>query len=128
MTVTMADIKAMKDDWLTPATVGSAMHMDPGRLIWYAKNGQLPFATRISGNRVLISRQSFLKCYGHMEEEKEQDNRLKGYRTEKTTMGHKIRVMMSREEIRERRIFHALMVILPTGMVWLFALAGGMLT
>ena len=76
MTLTMADIKAMKDDWLTPATVGSAMHMDPGRLIWYAKNGQLPFATRISGNRVLISRQSFLKCYGHMEEEKEQDNRL----------------------------------------------------
>ena len=53
---------------------------------------------------------------------------MKGYRTEKTTMGHKIRVKMSPQEIRERRIFHALMVILPTGMVWLFALAGGMLT
>ena len=53
---------------------------------------------------------------------------MKGYRTEKTTMGHKLRIRMSKEEIRERRIFHALMVILPTGMVWLFALAGGMLT
>jgi len=52
----------------------------------------------------------------------------KGYRVEKTSLGHKILVRMSREEIRERRILHILMVALPMGMVWLFALAGGMLT
>ena len=51
---------------------------------------------------------------------------MKGYRTEKTTMGHKIRVKMSRQEIRERRIFHVLMVALPMGTVWLFAIAAGM--
>ena len=92
--MTMNDIKAMETDWLTPATVASVLHMDPGRLIWYAKNGQLPFATRISGNRVLISRQSFLKCYGHMEEEKEQDNRLE-----------RIEALLAQilDEMRERR-------------------------
>ena len=71
--MTMEDIKAMKDDWLTPATVASVLHMDSGRLIWYARNGQLPFAVRISGNRVLISRKSFLSCYGYKEAERNQN-------------------------------------------------------
>ena len=50
----------------------------------------------------------------------------KGYRIEKTTMGHKIRVRMSKQEIRERWIFRVLMVALPMCTVWLFAIAAGM--
>lgn len=49
------------------------------------------------------------------------------YRTYKTTLGHKIRVKMSRQEIIERRIFHGLMILMPIGMCWLCAWAGGML-
>ena len=49
------------------------------------------------------------------------------YRTYKTTMGHKIRVKMSRQEIIERRIFHGLMILMPIGLCWLCAWAGGML-
>ena len=49
------------------------------------------------------------------------------YRTYKTTMGHRIRVKMSRQEIIERRIFHGLMVAMPIGLCWLCAWAGGML-
>lgn len=61
--MTLDDIKAMSGDWITPATAAKVLKMDPGRLIWYARDGQLPFAVRISGNRVLISRKSFLACY-----------------------------------------------------------------
>lgn len=68
--MTMEDIKAMKDDWLTPAVAANVLHMDPGRLIWYARNGQLPFACRISGNRVMVSRESLLKTYGYAVPEK----------------------------------------------------------
>ena len=49
------------------------------------------------------------------------------YRTYKTTLGHRIRVKMSRQEIIERRIFHGLMILMPIGMCWLCAWAGGML-
>ena len=49
------------------------------------------------------------------------------YRTYKTTLGHKIRVKMSRQEIIERRIFHGLMILMPIGLCWLCAWAGGML-
>ena len=49
------------------------------------------------------------------------------YRTYKTTLGHKIRVKMSRQEIIERRIFHGLLVAMPIGLCWLCAWAGGML-
>ena len=38
---------------------------------------------------------------------------MKGYRTFKTTMGHKIRVRMSDEEIAERELFHMVLVALP---------------
>ena len=61
----MADIKAMTDDWLTPATVAGALRMDTGRLIEYARLGQLPFPVVISGNRVKISRLGFLQAYGY---------------------------------------------------------------
>ena len=71
--VTMEDIQAMKDDWLTPATVASVLHMNPGRLIWYAKNGQLPFPAVVSGTRVKISRIGFLKTYGYIEEEQQKN-------------------------------------------------------
>ena len=53
--------------------------------------------------------------------------KMKGYRKEKTTMGRRIRVKMSRQEIIERRIFHGLLVAMPIGLCWLCAWAGGML-
>ena len=65
----MDDIRAMKDDWITPATAASAMKMNTGRLIGYAKAGQLPFPVQISGNRVKISRRGFMECYGYAEPE-----------------------------------------------------------
>lgn len=67
--MTMEDIRAMPGDWITPATAAAVMHMDAGRLIEYAKTGQLPFACRISGRRVLISRKSFLEAYGYEDSE-----------------------------------------------------------
>ena len=84
--MTMEDIKAMTEDWITPATAASAMKMDPGRLIEYARTGQLPFATQISGNRVKIGRKSFLKAYGYLEEEKQKTNRLEVIETELHTV------------------------------------------
>ena len=92
--MTMADIKAMTDDWITPATAARVMKMDPGRLIQYARDGQLPFSTRISGNRVLISRKSFLQCYGHWEEEKAVNSRME-----------RIEALLAQilDEMRERR-------------------------
>ena len=67
--MTMADIKAMTDDWITPATAAKVMKMDVSRLIQYAREGQLPFAVQISGNRVKISRQGFLRAYGYGDDE-----------------------------------------------------------
>lgn len=74
--MTLDDIKAMTGDWITPATAAKVLKMDPGRLIWYAKNDQVPFAVRISGDRVLIARKSFLNYYGYHEEEKKQKAEL----------------------------------------------------
>ena len=84
--MTMDDIKAMTEDWITPATAASAMKMDPGRLIEYARTGQLPFATQISGNRVKIGRKSFLKAYGYQEEETQKTDRLEVIETELHTV------------------------------------------
>ena len=63
--MTMDDIRAMKEDWLKPAVAANVLHMDPSRLIEYARNGQLPVSCRISGNRVLVSRESLLETYGY---------------------------------------------------------------
>ena len=38
---------------------------------------------------------------------------MKGYRTFKTTMGHKIRVKMSEEEIAERELFYMFITARP---------------
>ena len=38
---------------------------------------------------------------------------VKEYRTFKTTMGHKIRVRMTEEELEERELFHMVLVALP---------------
>ena len=69
--MTMADIKAMKDDWITPATAAKVMKMDVSRLIQYAREGQLPFPVAISGNRVKISRLGFLQAYGYADPEED---------------------------------------------------------
>ena len=51
---------------------------------------------------------------------------MKDYRIEKTTMGHKIKVKLTPEEIREQKILRALIVVTPFAMCWLFAAAAGM--
>jgi len=51
---------------------------------------------------------------------------MTGYRTFKTTMGHKVRMKMSRQEIVERRILMALIICSPFLMCWLFAIAARM--
>ena len=71
ITMTLDDIKAMKDDFITPATAAKVMKMDPGRLVQYARNGELPFRVVISGNRVKIPRKAFLAAYCPEEQEKE---------------------------------------------------------
>ena len=38
---------------------------------------------------------------------------VKGYKTFRTTMGHKVRVRMSAEEIAERSLFHTAIVCVP---------------
>jgi len=38
---------------------------------------------------------------------------MKGYKTIKTTLGHKIRVKMSEEEIQEREMFQAMVILMP---------------
>ena len=73
--MTMDDIKAMTDDFITPATAAAVMKMDTGRLIGYARDGQLPFPVQISGNRVKIGRIGFLRAFGiEVEEKKRKDN------------------------------------------------------
>ena len=51
---------------------------------------------------------------------------MTGYRTFKTTMGHKVRVKMSAQEIRERRILTAMICVSPFALCWLFAAFAGM--
>ena len=77
--MTMDDVKAMTCDFITPAVAASVLKMDTGRLVAYAKAGQLPFPVQISGNRVKISRIGFLKQYGYAdpEEEKPEDKQMK---------------------------------------------------
>lgn len=58
--MTVEDIKALKDDFITPAQAASVMKMDVSRVIGYAREGKLPFDVLESGNRVKISRRSFL--------------------------------------------------------------------
>ena len=75
--MTMEDVKAMTADFITPAVAASVLKMDTGRLIGYAKAGELPFPVQISGNRVKISRKGFLDCYGYGEpEEKPEDPQI----------------------------------------------------
>lgn len=52
---------------------------------------------------------------------------MTAYRIEKTTLGHKIRVRMSEQEIRERKILRVLIWTTPFVLCWLFAYAAGMI-
>ena len=52
---------------------------------------------------------------------------MKGYRRLKTTMGRKYWVKMDKSEVRERKIYHALLVAVPLMTISAFALAAGML-
>ena len=72
--MTMEDVKAMTADFITPAVAASVLKMDTGRLIGYAKAGELPFPVQISGNRVKISRKGFLDCYGYGEPEESKED------------------------------------------------------
>ena len=48
------------------------------------------------------------------------------YRTFKTSLGHKIRVKMTEQEVIERDLFRLLLLVIPTAMIWAFAWAAGM--
>ena len=48
---------------------------------------------------------------------------MKGYKTFRTTMGHKVRVKMSEDEIAEQELFHIVIVLLPSLTFVLFAAA-----
>ena len=74
--MTLEELKTVKADFLTASQAAGAMKMDTGRLIGYAKAGQLPFPVVVSGNRVKIPRIAFLKHYGLIEDAREKDDRL----------------------------------------------------
>ena len=48
---------------------------------------------------------------------------MKGYKTFRTTMGHKVRVRMTEDEIAEQELFHIVIVLLPLSTFVLFAVA-----
>ena len=48
------------------------------------------------------------------------------YRTFKTSLGHKIRVKMTEQEIYERDLFRMMLIVVPFAMIWAFAWAAGM--
>ncbi len=54
---------------------------------------------------------------------------MKGYKTIKTTLGHKIRVKMSADEIAERQMFCMAVIVLPlitsAAMFFLWVKVGG---
>ena len=73
--MTLEEVKAMKEDFISASVAASVLRMDTGRLVGYAKNGQLPFPVVISGNWIKIPRIPFLKQYGAYEDEKEEANK-----------------------------------------------------
>ena len=74
--MTIEELKNLKEEFLTASQAASVLRMDVSRLIGYAKAGQLPFPTVISGNRVKIPRLAFMKQYGLIEEEREDAGKL----------------------------------------------------
>ncbi len=76
--ITFDDLKAMDCDWISAKMAASALRMNTGRLIKYAKDGQLEFATRISGDRVLVGRVSLLRWVGLIEKEQEKKEAVTG--------------------------------------------------
>ena len=74
--MTLEELKNLKSEFLTASQAASVLKMDTGRLIGYAKEGQLPFPVLISGNRVKIPRRAFMKQYGLIEEEREETGKL----------------------------------------------------
>ena len=73
--MTIDELKNLKEEFLTASQAASVLRMDTGRLIGYAKKGELPFPVVISGNRVKIPRLAFMKQYGLIEEEREDDRK-----------------------------------------------------
>ena len=52
---------------------------------------------------------------------------MTGYKVIKTTMGRRFWVKMDEDEIRERKIYRAVVVMTPLVMIFSFALAAGMI-
>ena len=61
--MTVNDIRLMKDDYLNAETLASVMHMDVGKLRYYARTKQLPFPVQESGNTLKFSRIGFLNWH-----------------------------------------------------------------
>ena len=93
--MTIDEIKAMDCDFLSAATVASVMRMDVGRLIGYARNGELPFPVQQSGNRIKISRVGFLNWVTGkpQEPEREDPERKNGIEKQLEALTKEIRIV-----------------------------------
>jgi hypothetical protein len=58
--LTLSDIETIPCDWLTPQAIGYYEKSNPYYLNCRAKNGNLPYAFRFSGNRLKIYKQSYV--------------------------------------------------------------------
>ena len=74
--MTLDDVKAMDTDFISASVAASVLKMDTGRLIGYAKAGQLPFPVSVIGSRVKIPREAFLRQYGALEEENKRTDQI----------------------------------------------------
>ena len=61
--LTLDMLKAWSSATITNAQAANVLEMDPGRLAEYARAGKLGWNTTVSGNRVLHSRQDFIRYW-----------------------------------------------------------------
>ena len=61
--LTLNHLRTMTGATITNAQAANVLKMDPGRLSAYARAGKLGWSTTISGNRVLHSREDFIRFW-----------------------------------------------------------------
>ena len=64
MKKTLDGLRKMNTATVSNSLAAEVLGMDPGRLKWYANNGQLPWTTIGSGNRVKHSREQLIEYWG----------------------------------------------------------------
>lgn len=61
--MTIDDVRAIREDFLSLQTVGYVLRMRPDRVRYYLKNGQMPVPYRESGNRITVSREGLINWF-----------------------------------------------------------------